>query len=349
MFEEEDEIRQMQEIVKNLYVARIEETYGDEGLRITEELTSAISNIYVHLDRNIFNKIVIIKSLSNNSILKDFRSITRIAQFSILSGKKIIIEILDNNTFNVSIDSCENESIFSNDAIVYLKNETAEYFYIKEDLEELTKIGNLDTYFIKPTFKSLDEALDNYKTSQARTSKCLILRKNVWKGGISSNRVVFKPGPEHIMRDSLFQFLDVYIRGNKEVMREQNVNEKNPIDIRITWNYTNHVALIEIKWIGLSSSGSGYTGKSAITRSNKGAKQLANYLDLFRTEQPEKTTRGYLVVFDGRRNNVVKTDTNVSFADGFHFENKEIVYNPDYSHTRRDFEKPIRFFMEAKY
>ena len=290
MFEEEDEIQQIREIARNLYVAQIEDTYGDEGVATTEEMTSMISKIYVYLDRSIFSKIVFVKSLSGNKVFEGDFNITRLPDFSSLSGNNLFIEILNDNSFNVKIDTTDDESLFSENAIVYLKNQAGEFFYLKEQLEELTKFGNLDTYFIKPTFKSLDGALENYKTTQVRTSKCLFLRNNVWEGGVDSNRIAFIPSPEHIMRDSLYQFLDNHLRGNKEVMREQNVNEKNPIDIRVSWNYTNHVALIEIKWIGLSSSGTGYTGRTATTRANSGAKQLADYLDLFKTEQPEKST-----------------------------------------------------------
>ena len=348
MIEDEREVLEFKKIIEKLYLVKIREVYGENAISITEELTDSISNIFQHIKRNIIQELYILKSLTERPVLSDYQTLTSFESTVGLSGNRIFIEIINENELHYKIDVDDSPIDYTSQSILYYKNPSSEFFFLEGSQYQIQGLNSSDTIFIKPTFKSLDKALDNYKINQCRNSNCLILKEKVWEGGIDSNRVVFVQRPEHIMRDSLYNFLNANLRGNKEVLREQNVNEKNPIDIKVIWNYTNHVALIEIKWTGLSSTGFGFENNEATRRVNKGARQLANYLELYKTESPGKNTVGYLVIYDGRRKDVSKEDTTVNMENSSYYRNREFEFTPKYDEIRSDFSKPIRFFMEAK-
>ena len=109
--------------------------------------------------------------------------------------------------------------------------------------------------FSVPTFSNLRDALLHYATNNVRESTCYIFR-NVWR---DANRLFFKAGPESIMRDSLTQFLSNRLGGDHDVWPEQNVNERNPVDIRVQPRFQNNrLMIIEIKWLGDSTADDGH-------------------------------------------------------------------------------------------
>lgn len=344
MIDDDQQIEELKKIALNLYIANIEMEYGERAVDITEMLTNQLSKIYSFIDIRNYNHIVVIKSLNGTQLTQEGINYKSTEEFSQINEDELFVEILDEGNYRVQFDIPDDVKKYTDHAIVYEWESKQEYFYIRNERDHLSKLSSLDSYFIKPTFKELDSAINSYKTEQALNSSCVVLRKNLWKN--DSNRIIFIAGPESVMRDSLHQHLRSRLRGNKEVLREQNVSVTKPIDIRVTWGYTNHVALIEIKWIGLSASGTGYEEGRAITRSNKGAKQLADYLDMFATESPTKTTRGYLVVFDGRRKSVDENTTSINQIDGLFYQNSEIEFDPEFHKKRSDFEEPIRFFLK---
>jgi hypothetical protein len=146
------------------------------------------------------------------------------------------------------------------------------------------------------------------------------------------------------MRRSLQQFLSNRIR-DVDVLPEQNVSETKPIDIKVLWNLTRSEALIEIKWLGKSRSDGkviGYWDQ----RARDGAKQLAEYLDMYRTLNPHVSVKGYLVVIDGRRYGMKDDATSVSRENGLHYEKLEVEFDPKYHELREDFHPPVRMFAE---
>jgi hypothetical protein len=147
------------------------------------------------------------------------------------------------------------------------------------------------------------------------------------------------------MRRSLHSFLTNRLR-DAEVLPEQNVNERNPADLKITWSFTRSQALIEIKWLGKSRNPEKKMVEHYDQRACDGADQLADYLDKYRTSNPIVDARGYLVVIDGRRRSLNKETTTVSREDGMYYENREIEFNPKHHEVRTDFERPIRMFAE---
>jgi len=196
--------------------------------------------------------------------------------------------------------------------------------------------------FSVPTFATLRDALRVYGTENVRESTCYIFR-HVWS---DPNRLFFKAGPEEVMRDSLTQFLRNRMGGEHDIWPEQNVNEKNPVDIRVQPKFTNNrLILIEIKWVGYSVAADGHiTARHEHGRAQKGANQLAEYIDEQLQSAPSRVIQGCYVIIDGRRNNLREGATAISRADGLHFESMEFTFAPAHHQSRKDFDPPYRMF-----
>ncbi len=203
-----------------------------------------------------------------------------------------------------------------------------------------------------PTFWELEDALNHYHHNLARNGTCKIL-KTAWADDGEQRRLAFVNHPEKIMRSSLAQHLRSSLRDHKviRVNEEQNQSETEPVDIEVSWGFTTHIALLEIKWLGrcLKSSGdelATYTHSEA--RAREGVPQLEGYIDEAHERNPGYEIRGYLVVFDGRRKGVRKwLPGEVSAADAWHYKECDIDYGeaiPD----RNDFRVPVRFYLEPK-
>jgi len=223
----------------------------------------------------------------------------------------------------------EYEEDFGNSEIIsyYHTQRNNEYFVVNGEtvLIDQRFDSASSSVFASPTYKELDEALGKYYEDQAKNSTCLILR-HIWLN--PRERLILRDKPEHIMRDSLYQYLYNKLRSHT-VKREQNVDETHPVDIKITWSTNNKVvALIEIKWLGKSEK-TQYTE----ARANIGAGQLTEYLTSSYHEEPDRHFIGYLVVFDARRRRN-KLD---------YYATKEIEYNDE--NKRNDKLAFYRFYL----
>jgi hypothetical protein len=194
--------------------------------------------------------------------------------------------------------------------------------------------------FARATFSSLSDALVDYSTLAIRSSSCYIFGE-AWD---TPQRLFFSAGPEWRMRRSLQQFLSNRIR-DVDVLPEQNVSETKPIDVKVMWNLTRSEALIEIKWLGKSRSDGKVIGHFD-QRARDGAKQLAEYLDMYRTLNPHVSVKGYLVIIDGRRYGMKDDATSVSRENGMYYEKREIEFDPKFHELREDFQPPVRMFAE---
>ena len=233
----------------------------------------------------------------------------------------------------------------SHHAVIYSFEGQNEYFWAGGEHERIPKVvPGTPSLFAVPTFTTLRDALNRYRSTSVRVCQCHIL-KSAW---YDSNRLFFKAKPEKLMRRSLVQYLRASLRTASEVAPEQNVDESHPIDIKVTFDGTQQVALIEIKWLGKSRNEEDGNLASAYfdQRVRDGAKQLADYLDMFRHSAPLKHTRGYLVTIDGRRRGLSATSTSVTHADGMYYDHQEISFIPKFHERRNDFEEPIRMFAE---
>ena len=158
-----------------------------------------------------------------------------------------------------------------------------------------------------------------------------------------ANRLFFVAGPESLIRNSLTQFLRNRLGGNHDVWPEQNVNEKNPVDIRVQPRFfSNRLMLIEIKWLGDSVANDGHiTATHRDRRAQEGADQLAGYLDKQRRSAPTSVIQGYYVIIDGRRRNLpvrAVPAITITRADGLHYEVQALSFNPAPHLTRPDFD-----------
>ena len=197
--------------------------------------------------------------------------------------------------------------------------------------------------FARPTFLSLEDALEKYRQRVARTCRCSHLQGALF----GARRLYWKAKPEEEMRRSLFQYLYNVLSADAEIRPEQVVDESHPVDIKVTWNLVNRLALIEIKWMGDSRNADGTPATSyRDARAKSGAKQLADYLDSNRHLTPTHHTKGYLVVFDARRSGVGPGIDIVSRNDGFSYEHQEVRYDPAFHRERPDFAQPHRLFVE---
>jgi hypothetical protein len=229
--------------------------------------------------------------------------------------------------------------------VVYVFRQGSEHVFAKNSTRVLPKaVAGRGSMLSTQGFLDLREALEHYGIEVARQSTCETLSQS-WA---EEARLFVAAGkPESHMRDSLITYLRHRIRGTKEVRPEQNTDESHPVDVKVTWAHSNRLALIEVKWLGIPKHSDGHLGTGYYDgRARDGAKQLADYLDRNRPEAPLHLTRGYLVVFDARRSGLNETTQALSKTDGFEYEHRDIEYDPRFHETRRDFDPPLRFFVE---
>lgn len=255
-----------------------------------------------------------------------------------------VLEVLPSGLLRVYHPIQVNPKTLSRRGILYEYQQRSEYLWAGGQKNEIEKLdAAYDSLFSVPAFSDLRDAIDFYKTRLARHSSCKILA-DIWH---DKHRIFLKAKPESCMRDSLTQHLNGTLRGDCEVRPEQVVDESHPVDIKVTWFCANRLALIEIKWLGDSRPHNGHCGtRYRDARAKEGAKQLADYLDANQVHAPGHVTRGTLVVFDARRAKLGHKLRKLGIADGLAYAHREIAYSPAYHKTRKDFEEPIRMFLE---
>ena len=233
----------------------------------------------------------------------------------------------------------------SQHAVVYSFEHGQESFWAGGEQSPIPQVfpGAVSLFAI-PTFRILQDALNHYRSPVVRACQCEILQ-SAW---YDTNRLFFKAKPEKLIRRSLVQFLRACLRNDAEVAPEQNLDESHPIDIRVTFEFTSSVALIEIKWLGQSRREEDGMRATAYTevRAREGAQQLANYLDMFHSSAPQRHARGYLVIIDGRRRGLTSQSTSITDVDGLYYDHREISFAPAFHNLRQDFEEPSRMFAE---
>ncbi len=128
--------------------------------------------------------------------------------------------------------------------IIFIHDAGNERLLISDQEVSLPRIfSGEQSFFSTPYYADLDDALQYYDSALVRRSQCDILERT-W---FDDNRLYLKAGPEDAIQRSLLRFLRQSLRANAEVMREQKVNETDPVDIRVTFQFSNRVALLEIK------------------------------------------------------------------------------------------------------
>ncbi|MGD0143223.1 MAG: hypothetical protein ABSC92_08700 [Rhizomicrobium sp.] len=341
------DLAKMRRIAENLHALAVSTQFGNAGISVLQNLTDAITQIYR-----------IIEPASRQAPLKIFMRVgdppiqaATAPKYDLPNALTInheldgdcIVEVTQAGRLRVYEAVGIDVSALSATAIVYTYSDREEAFVIAGARYDLINpSGAHASMFSRPTYSSLEEALATYRSRVVRNTSCFILQE-AWA---DAKRLFWRTKPEILMRRSLHQFLS-NVFPDAEVRPEQIVDETHPVDIKVIWHETSKRALVEVKWLGDSKDETGHiTVSYRDARAKEGAKQLADYLDSDHTAGPGLTSRGYLVVVDGRRRSLTETTTSVTSDDGLYYRDHEIAYDPDYHSTRTDFASPVRMFAE---
>lgn len=334
------------QILQEQFVLRIDDAYGSN---------SVDDFIYC---------VGLLRILYQNVALSRYETITAfVGTHPCLNGKgremrKENIHDVDTNNLIVKLVDEDNVVLYQPEEIdvIALSNTTFIYhwksddtypdkFYVKGDLFPFSDAATPEegSFFAVRTYSDLEEALINYRDNVALMCKGRALSESM-----TSTRLFFNPAPEALLQEALNDYLTSRLR-NCDVKREHNVDDSHPVDIIVHWRETNHLAIIEIKWIGKSLNKDRNIGVSYYdARANEGASQLIGYIDDNGDSHPRDITVGYLVVYDLRRHK--NDDVNrkkMSRADADWYRSKEVNYNPQYDLVRKNFRKPYRFFIKV--
>lgn len=345
MLNKERDIRTIRELLSSEYTSCISNDYGSTGINNLKMILEIIPTIFKFLHIQKFSSVTIFKSdiFNLSEQHPDHSNIQNFSHLGSFNSDKLVIQVRSLDEILVSTSEITVTDIVHTD-FVYQYTPSKEYFHTKTKTCELPQIPGTTSCFAISTFKSLEEALSHYKTTVVKYADCLYIKTAL----NSDERLFFKPHPEHLLRDSMVYFLKARLRGEGlEVRPEQAVDTSHPVDVKVTWGFTNHIALIEIKWLGksLNRATNTFTSNYTDSRARDGAKQLAEYLDANAIQVPNHNTVGYLVVFDLRRKSTKEDTTQINEQNGRWYEDKEITYDPQYHIIRKDFALPTRMFI----
>lgn len=340
------DLTKMVALSEDLYTSAARTAFGIDGQSALQHLLSGIVHIYRRLDPGLRSQPLVLFADSTASVTAvpgTPRTVHSIGTLTHELDGACLVRVKTDNSLEIWDLDLSALPVLSQTAVVYSYCGGVEKFIIRGTEYRLRNpVIGCASVFCKPTFSSLATALDNYRLKAAAYTSCLILEE-AWN---EATRLFFKTKPEHIMRKSLVQYLR-NVLDDADVRPEQNVDETHPVDIHVTFSLSDQRAIIEIKWLGKSidPTGSRLATGYAHGRALEGAKQLAEYLDSSNTWGPGVKTRGYLVVFDGRRKGLKPGMASLPAVDALHYKDKEIEYDPDYSAKRDDFSPPVRMYM----
>lgn len=344
----------IEEIKRNHYVLHIHEAFkGKEGVSdLIKSLIENICQIYRYVEPDHYNgDLVIFQTPNDEDVFPMIRKNKHYDRNFLTNNDspQLLIQTMQDGTINVISEIISDLTTFfsENNALFYHYKSKREHFYASGQCIPIPNHYNCASLY-STKYHDLLTALEHYKQTMARYSSCPIL-KEAW---LDQNRIFFRGGgkdlPEKHIQISLENFLKSHLRGDVHVVREYNLGASKPVDIRVHWHDVNRAALIEIKWLGQSCREDGtFTTKYTAYRTAKGAIQLKNYLDLERQDTPSSITKGYLVVLDGRRNNLTPNQETITCVNGKHYMNDDL--RPNYSRIVNNiynFSEPIIMFSE---
>ncbi len=349
MYTSNQEIDAAVKLLSDDFAMNIYKCYGIEISACFKSVLQGIPHILKNLDLNKYKSIRILKcdleDIDNISLLTNITNYSHLSNF--IKPYMLIYIVNTSNIYIYSSDDLYDINNLLEKTFVYEYHNCQDIFHTKENSYIIPNLSGGESVFTISTYKDLDEALMQYKTAVVDCVTCPFIQNSIF----DPNRIFFKRKPEHYLRDSLNYYLNARLRGdNIEIRPEQIIDTSHPVDIKITWGNTNHLALIEIKWLGQSINEetldltTGYTE----SRARDGAKQLADYLDGNKLQVPNHNTKGYLVVYDLRRKNINKDTRCINKENGLYYRDMDISYAPNYEAIRDDFHKPFRFFIEPR-
>jgi len=347
------------------YLAHAREAFGSAGASAITELLDSVKLIYQRCPpESLKSTLTVVRGINATPLAPVIAVLGQLSRFenygelatallAATAQHHAIVEVASDGTFRVLISATDVDVVsLSQHAVVYRFELDTDRILAGKHSDFIPKVSNiLKSNFATPTLTSLEEALTRYRDFVLET-KCKILA-GVWEGGVDGPRLVLTNRPEGLMRDSLVQTLDLLMR-DATVRPEQNTDETKPVDIRIEWFGSGASALVEVKWLGRSTAKpqkpkpeptyTDYDGK----RVQEGADQLADYMDREVRHSQATAPRGYLVVFDARRQNVKGAADRLSKEDALHFEGSVLTLNPNHAKSREDFAEPTRFYLRPR-
>lgn len=331
----------MQQLAASDFVARLVARYDDQQV---QRLLAFIKDVFTYLaPESLTTDITIFLPIPDSAAPLGLGETTRKSELAAMDPLPQAIAPSDASSVTCWFGAIDTDKL-SASAIVYTFD-GADHFVTPDGVIDLPASSTFKSIFATPTFVELQAALDHYKVHLALRSRCPILR-SCWD---DHERLVLCNRPESTMRNSLENFLVSTLRGYDaiEIRPEQPVDRSHPVDLKITWSFTNRIAYIEIKWLGDSLNRPGTRLlQYRDSRARDGAKQLAEYLDLDKPQSPSHVVMGYLVVLDARRRGLKVDDRRITEEQAFYYRNQEIHYDVRYEETRSDFAKPTRMFLE---
>ena len=333
-------------ILQRQFILKIDDSYGDKAIDDFKLCVSKMKMLFKAIDISQYEAIQAV--VGGHPELHAISKTMSMDNIHSVATKRLVINFVDEDTLNVLQDEQFDAEVLSEKTFVYrwVSGEVnADQFCIKGEWyafseEETPSEGS---FFAVRTYNDLDEALINYRDTIAISCKQKTLSESM-----TPSRLFFYPSPEDKLQGALEEYLRLRLR-NCTVKREHIVDDSHPVDIIVAWQGTNHIALIEIKWIGKSLNDKGEIGVPySDARANSGAAQLVNYIDNNGDTFPHHVTIGYLAVFDLRRkeNNDPKA-IKLLRTNADYYREREIDYNPQYETIRTDFKKPDRFFIKV--
>lgn len=334
-------------LLQSQFVIKIDDAYHGDAVKDFTMCIRQLKELYKSID--ISRYATISAFVGKHDDFEGKGIVMQMQNIHSLDRDNLVLNFVDEETTQVlSLEGFDDKSL-SNDTFVYCwkrDENRADQFMIKGELvpfsvEDTPVEGS---FFSIKTYNDLDEALTNYRDNVA-----LMCKGKALEDSMTPSRLFFYAAPESLLQQALFEYLDSRLR-QCDVKREHNVDESKPVDIMVRWRGTNHMALIEIKWMGksLNSVKSGFSAEYADARAQKGANQLVDYIDKNSDSFPRDVTTGYLVVYDLRRHkNNDPTKTTISRLDANYYKDREIVFSSKYDLTRKDFKHPLRFFVKV--
>ncbi|MFE0015965.1 hypothetical protein ACFWXH_14040 [Mesorhizobium sp. NPDC059054] len=358
-------LENIQTLVRMAYLPHAREAFGDQGARAITTLLDSVRLIFQRFPpeslRGTLTVIIGMNTTPGAPITCTWGTPIVLQQYEQLGaalasasfGAHSVVELVPDATFRfLELTADIDLKAAASDALVYRHDHGVDRILAKSHDDYVQKVSPLlSSNFASATLNNLEEAFSRY-AEFVRETKCRILA-NAWEGGVDGPRLVLVNRPEAIMRDSLVQALQLVLR-DANARPEHNTDETKPVDIRVEWFASGAAALIEVKWLGRSTAISRkstskitYTDYDA-NRAQKGANQLADYLDREVRHTGSTSTRGYLVVFDARRNGLQGANDPLSSSDAMHYANDVLQFDPNHAKLRDDFATPIRFFLNPR-
>lgn len=352
-----------EEIVRNLsnhYSSQVMRAFGsiDPASKAIEVIAKSLKEIYRYFEPSFFiGDFYVCKNLYDRPCFDESKGALLYDKNILLKRNDglMIIQVFDDNSKMILWEEEDPNNLFSqNDTLTYLFRNNKEYFFANGTSVDIT-VYNKGSRFATQ-FNDLVSALNDYSVTKIFKSSC----KHFSDSWADANRLFFRGAgrgnniPEKFMQLSLHEHLRTVFRGiSMDSSREYNINadfsKPKPVDIKIQWREANRTALIEIKFIGtVKKEADGEIYFLRDPRANKGITQLKEYHDAVSVDAPTTIIKSYLVVIDGRRNNLTSDKTTINPEDGLYFKDVDIIIDDDKRYHERilGFEKPFRMFAE---